>query len=51
MEVVDSYSKVYVVDTRYISPRILGSYINFSNQDVLFEYSVSVVNNSSSLKN
>lgn len=48
---VDSYSKVYVIDTRYISPRILGSYINFSNQDVLFEYSVSVVNNSSSLKN
>lgn len=48
---IDNYSKVFVVDTRYISPRILGNYINFSNQDVLFEYSVSVVNNSSSLKN
>lgn len=48
---IDNYSKVFVVDTRYISPRILGNYITFSNQDVLFEYSVSVVNNSSSLKN
>ena len=46
----DSYSKVIVVDTRYISPRILGNYIDFSNKDILFEYSVSVINNSSSLK-
>lgn len=48
---VGSYSSVIVVDTRYISPKALDNYIEFSNQDILFEYSVSIVNNSSSLKN
>ena len=44
------YEKITVVDTRYISPKILNEYINFSNQDILFIYSVLVINDSTSLK-
>lgn len=44
------YKKITVVDTRYISPKILNEYINFSNQDILFIYSVLVINDSTSLK-
>ena len=47
---VENYSTVTVVDTRYISPKILGDYIEFNNQDVLFEYSVLLINNSSTVK-
>lgn len=47
---LDCYSKITVVDTRYISPSILGNYIEFNNKDVLFLYSVSIINNSYSLK-
>lgn len=47
---VSSYSKVTLVDTRYISTKILNQYIDFTNQDVLFIYSTLVINNSSSLK-
>ncbi len=47
---VSAYSKVTLVDTRYISPKILNQYIDFTNQDVLFIYSTLVINNSSSLK-
>ena len=47
---LSSYSKITLVDTRYISPTILGNYINFDNKDVLFIYSISIINNSYSLK-
>ena len=47
---VSGYKKITVVDTRYISPKILNEYINFSNQDILFIYSILVINNSTSLK-
>ena len=47
---VQNYSTVTVVDTRYISPKILGEYIEFNNQDVLFEYSVLLINNSSTVQ-
>lgn len=47
---VENYSTVTVVDTRYISPKILGDYIEFDNQDVLFEYSVLLINNSSTVR-
>ncbi|MCI5702879.1 MAG: DHHW family protein [Erysipelotrichaceae bacterium] len=44
------YKKITVVDTRYISPKILDQYIGFNDQDVLFLYSTLLINNSSSLK-
>ena len=47
---VQGYETVYVVDTRYMSPDILGQFIEFDDQDVLFLYSTTVLNNSSALK-
>ena len=47
---IEAYSKVTVVDTRYISPKILENYITFTNQDVLFAYSTLLINDSASLK-
>lgn len=47
---IEGYHKITVVDTRYISPKILDQFIEFNNQDVLFLYNVSIINDSSSLK-
>ena len=44
------YKKVTLVDIRYIQPGILGSYIDFTDKDVLFLYSTLVLNNSETLK-
>lgn len=45
-----SYSKVTLVDIRYIHPDQIGQYITFSGQDVLFLYSTLILNNGRSLK-
>ncbi len=47
---LESYSKVTLVDTRYIQSAMLGNFIQFENQDVLFIYSTGLLNNSLSLK-
>jgi len=47
---IEGYSKITVVDTRYISTSLLGEYIDFKNKDVLFMYSILVINNSGTLK-
>ncbi len=47
---VDGYSKITLVDIRYIHPDLLGKYIEFNSQDVLFMYSTSVLNNSETIK-
>ncbi len=44
------YSKVTVVDIRYISSYVLGNFISFENADVLFLYSTLVLNNSEQFK-
>jgi len=45
------YSKITLVDLRYISTDVLGKYIKFSdNQDVLFLYNTMIINNSYMLK-
>ena len=44
------YSKVTLVDIRYISSFILGNFISFENADVLFLYSTLVLNNSEQFK-
>ena len=46
----EAYAKITIVDIRYISPNMLGSFISFDNQDVLFIYSTSVLNNSITIK-
>lgn len=48
---VADYSKVTLVDTRYIVPDFVGSYVNFEEAtDVLFMYSSVILNQSNALK-
>ena len=46
----EGYSKITLVDTRYISPKILNEYVDFENADILFLYSTLVINSSMALK-
>lgn len=41
---VENYSKITLIDLRYISSQILNQFIEFTNQDVLFLYSIVVLN-------
>lgn len=47
---VDGYDKITAIDIRYISSNVLGEYVNFDNQDVLFAYSTLLINNSFTMK-
>ena len=47
---VKDYSKITVVDTRYIASDLLEQYIAFADQDVLFLYSTLILNSSGALK-
>ncbi len=46
----EGYSKITLVDIRYIHPDVIGNYIEFDSRDVLFLYSTSVLNNSETIK-
>ena len=46
----EKYHSILLVDTRYISMNLLGQYIDFHGQDVLFMYNTMLLNNSYSLK-
>lgn len=46
----EGYAKITLVDIRYMSPNMLGRFIEFTDQDVLFLYSTSVLNNSITIK-
>lgn len=46
----EGYAAITLVDVRYISPQVLDTFIEFGNQDVLFLYSTSVLNNSATIK-
>ncbi len=46
----EGYEKITLVDIRYISPNVLERFLTFENQDVLFLYSTSVLNNSITFK-
>lgn len=46
----EGYSKITLIDTRYISSARLGEFISFDRQDVLFLYSSSVINSSDALQ-
>lgn len=45
-----SYQKITMMDIRYLPSLYVEKYIEFTNQDVLFLYSTSVLNNSITLK-
>lgn len=47
---IQSYSKITVVDIRYMYPQVLQGMVNFNNADVLFIYSSLLLNNSIGLK-
>lgn len=47
---VEDYAKVTLVDIRYIQSGLLGQFLDFHGQDVLFLYSALVLNNSAALK-
>jgi hypothetical protein len=50
---VDSYSEVLLLDTRYIYPHMLGSFVTpeeFTDADVLFMYSAMILNDSNTLR-
>ena len=46
----EGYSEITLVDIRYLSPAVLGRFIDFDAQDVLFLYSTSVLNDSATIK-
>ena len=46
----EGYSKITLVDIRYLSPVLLGRFVDFHGQDVLFLYSTLVLNNSVTIK-
>lgn len=46
---VDEYSKITVIDTRYVNSLLLGNLVDFHGQDVLFLYSTLILNNSMSM--
>ena len=46
----EGYSKITLVDVRYLSPMLLGRFVDFHGQDVLFLYSTLVLNNSVTIK-
>lgn len=47
---VEGYSKITLIDIRYINPMMLGAFVNFEGSDVLFMYSTMLLNNSTSFK-
>ena len=47
---LQDYSRVTLVDIRYIHPDQVGEYVTFASQDVLFLYSTLILNNGRSLK-
>lgn len=47
---IEEYSKITLVDIRYMQSGAIGSFVEFENQDVLFIYSTLILNNSLALK-
>ena len=43
---LEAYSRIIIVDLRYITQELLANYITFENQDVLCMFSTIIINNS-----
>lgn len=41
----EGYAKITLIDIRYLNQNLIGNFVEFDKQDVLFLYSTSVVNN------
>ena len=46
----EGYAKITLVDIRYLMPELLGRFVEFHGQDILFLYSTLVINNSTIIK-
>ena len=47
---VEGYAKITLVDIRYITSDLVGMFVDFEDQDVLFLYSTLVLNSSTTLR-
>ena len=47
---LEGYSKITVVDIRYIMSNFVGNFADFNDADVLFIYSTALLNNSTAMK-
>ena len=47
---VNDYERVWVLDTRYVNPSVLGNFVEFEGRDVLFLYSTLILNSSGILR-
>jgi hypothetical protein len=47
---LSEYSKITLIDLRYVNSDMIGEFVKFKNQDVLFLYNTSIVNHSNILK-
>ena len=47
---IEGYSKITLVDIRYLPTEMVGRFVTFDSQDVLFLYSTPVLNNSVTMK-
>jgi hypothetical protein len=47
---LNGYERITLIDLRYIVPDLIGDYVSFDKQDVLFMYSATLFNNSGSIK-
>ena len=47
---LNDYETVWVFDTRYVNPSMLGQFVEFQGRDVLFLYSTLILNSSSALR-
>ena len=47
---ISGYKEIILVDTRYISPKVLNNYINFKDADILFLYGTIMANNSYTIR-
>ena len=47
---VEGYAKITLLDARYLHQNMIGNFVTFDNQDVLFLHSTSVLNNEIAFK-
>lgn len=47
---IEGYSKITLIDIRYLASDYVGSFVEFNDQDVLFIYSTLILNQASTLK-
>ena len=47
---VEGYAKITILDARYLNENMIGNFVSFDKQDVLFIHSTSVINNKTAFR-